>query len=279
MKMQDKRILLTGASGGLGRPLAKLLADQGAKLMVVGRNAESLQQLQQELSGGQVGSAPGDITDAGFRNQLALQIAESGGIDVLINLAGTNSYRVFEDEDPQQIEAMFQTNLIAPVLLTRALLPDMLQRGRGHIVNIGSILGSLGLAYFAAYSATKAGIQRFSEALRRELADSPLTVTYIAPRAVRTGINSDAVYEMAAATKMTLDEPDQVAEQILQAILAQCSEAYFGWPEKLFVRINGLFPGFIDRATAKQTRDTRRFADASAPSGSPKGRAGTSSAD
>jgi len=260
MDLKGKRVLLTGASGGLGRPLAGLFIARGVSLVVVGRNAESLQQIQQELEPGQVECVAGDITDASFREQLAGLVADSGGLDLLVNLAGTNTFRTFETEDPHQLEAMFQTNLIAPVLLTRALLPDMLQRGRGRIVNIGSILGSLGMPYFTTYCATKAGLQRFSEALRRELADSPVGVSYIAPRAVRTAINSDAVYKMAEATKMALDEPDQVAAQILQAIEKELDEAYLGWPEKLFMRINALLPGFIDRVTAKQTRETRRFA-------------------
>ncbi|MDF1817378.1 MAG: SDR family oxidoreductase [Immundisolibacteraceae bacterium] len=260
MEITNQRVLLTGASGGLGRPLAQLLINHGASLIVVGRNAASLEQLQQELAPGAVECVSGDITDASFREQLATQIAQSGGIDLLINLAGTNTFRNFEAEDPQELEAMFQTNLIAPVLLTRALLPDMLQRGRGHIVNIGSILGSLGMPYFTSYCATKAGLQRFSEALRRELADTPVGVTYVAPRAVKTAINSDAVYRMAKATSMTIDEPGPAAAQIFQAIEKELGEAYLGWPEKLFMRINALFPSFIDRATAKQSRETRRFA-------------------
>jgi len=258
--LNGKRVLLTGASGGLGQPLARLLSDQGANLILVGRSAESLDKLKQELATGQVETVVGDITDGSFREQLAVQQVESGGLDLLVNLAGINTYRNFEAEDSQQLELMFQTNLIAPVLLTRALLPDMLDRGRGHIVNIGSILGSLGMPFFTAYSATKGGLQRFSEALRRELADTPVGVTYVAPRAVRTSINSDAVYQMARATNMAMDEPAEVAAQILAAIEKQRSEAYLGWPEKLFVKLNALLPGFIDRATAKQTRETRHFA-------------------
>ena len=260
MDLKGTKVLLTGASGGLGQPLAGLLAERGASLIAVGRNLSSLEQLKQALAPAEVECVAGDITDGSFRQQLAQQINASGGIDLLVNLAGTNTFCNFEAEDPQQLEAMFQTNLIAPVLLTRALLPDMLQRGRGHIVNIGSILGSLGMPFFTAYSATKGGLQRFSEALRRELADSPVRVSYIAPRAVRTSINSDAVYKMAEATSMAMDEPAQVAVQILAAIEKQQGEAFLGWPEKLFVRINALLPGFIDRATAKQTRESRRFA-------------------
>ena len=265
MELTNKRVLLTGASGGLGRPLASLRVSNGANLVMVGRNAASLDQLKQDLAPPTVEWISGDITAAASREQLATQMARSGGLDLLINLAATNTFRNFEAEDPAELEAMFQTNLIAPVLLTRALLPDMLQRGRGHIVNIGSILGSLGLPYFTTYCATKAGLQRFSEALRRELADTPVGVTYVAPRAVRTAINSDAVYQMAEATNMAMDEPDAVATQIFQAINKECSEAYLGWPEKLFVRINALLPGFIDRATAKQNRETRRFAVDSSP--------------
>ena len=121
MDLNGKRVLLTGASGGLGQPLARLLSGQGANLILVGRSAESLDKLKQELATGQVETVVGDITDGSFREQLAAQQVEAGGLDLLVNLAGINTYRNFEAEDPQQLELMFQTNLIAPVLLTRAL--------------------------------------------------------------------------------------------------------------------------------------------------------------
>jgi len=154
-----------------------------------------------------------------------------------------------------------EINVLGPMLLTRAVLPTMLAQDSGRIVNIGSTFGSIGFAWFAAYSASKFALRGFSQALRRELRETGIEVTYIAPRAVRTAINSPAVYDMARAVNMNMDEPDQVAQQIIATLRKRNKECYFGFPESLFVRINALFPGIVDRATRKQNRTARKYAE------------------
>jgi len=151
-------------------------------------------------------------------------------------------------------------NLLAPMWLSRALLPAMQAQNSGHIVNIGSIFGSIGFAYFTTYSASKFGLRGFSEALRRELADTGIKVSYIAPRAVRTPMNNDAVMRMGEATKMNMDEPDAVVAKIIAAIETDKKDAYFGFPESLFVRINALLPRLVDGSVAAQNRIARAFA-------------------
>jgi len=99
----------------------------------------------------------------------------------------------------------------------------------------------------------------FSEALRRELADSPIKVSYIAPRAVKTSLNSKAVYAMAGQVKMNMDSPELVAKQIVDAIVQQRKDVFLGFPEKLFVRINALFPRLVDIATRSQNRLAKKF--------------------
>jgi len=151
-------------------------------------------------------------------------------------------------------------NLLAPMWLTRAMLPVMQEQNSGHIVNVGSIFGSIGFAYFTTYSATKFGLRGFSEALRRELADTGIKVSYIAPRAVKTPMNSDVVMRMGEATKMNMDEPELVVAKIIEAIESDKKDAYFGFPESLFVRINALLPRIVDGSLAAQNRITRAFA-------------------
>jgi len=153
-----------------------------------------------------------------------------------------------------------EVNAIGPMLFTRAVLPTMLEQNSGQIVNIGSTFGSIGFAWFSVYSASKFALRGFSQSLRRELAETGIEVSYIAPRAVKTAINSQDVYDMANAIKMNMDEPELVAKQIMTAIRRRKKECHLGFPESLFVRINAIFPGLVDRATRKQNREARRFA-------------------
>ncbi len=259
MNLNGKRVALTGAAGGMGRILARRLHEKGARLALVDANADAVIELAGELEGAQ--AAPADLSGAAGCALAASECEKLlGGVDVLINLAGLNSFRAFEDEDPARLDALMHVNLLAPMHLTRALLPGMIARGEGRIVNIGSIFGSIGFAWFTAYSASKFGLRGFSEALRRELADTGVGVTYLAPRAVRTPMNTDAVMRMGEATGMNMDDPEHVVGRIVEAIEKERKEAYFGFPESLFVRINAILPRLVDKALASQNRIARRFA-------------------
>jgi short-subunit dehydrogenase len=148
-------------------------------------------------------------------------------------------------------------NLIAPVILTQAVLPKMKARGRGHIVNIGSTFGAINFAHFATYSSSKAGLQGFSEALRREIDGQGIDVTYVAPRAVKTPLNTEKVMQFAAITKMNMDSPEYVVAKIIEAISARKKDVYIGFPESLFVRINAIFPAVVDKALVANDKKAR----------------------
>lgn len=259
MNLNQQRVMLTGAAGGMGSILARMMAAKGARLALVDANAEALQTLADELKGALV--VAGDLSTASGCEKIMSQVmAGLGGVDVLVNLAGIMSFCTFEDEDPARLELLMHVNLMAPMQLSRQVLPSMLAQGKGQIVNVGSMFGSIGFAYFAAYSASKFGLRGFSQALRRELADTPLVVSYLSPRAVKTPINTGPIMRMNEATKTNMDEPDAVAAMILEAIEKDRKEAYFGFPEKLFARINGVLPGLVDNGTREQNRIARDFA-------------------
>jgi short-subunit dehydrogenase len=143
--------------------------------------------------------------------------------------------------------------------LTRMVLPGMQVSGCGQVVNIGSIFGSIGFAWLAGYSATKFGLRGFSEALRRELDGSGIQVLYVAPRAVNTPFNSEAMYRMAEHVRMKRDEPGWVARRVITAMLDDRRDVYIGFPESFFVRINALLPRLVDRALRRQNREGRAF--------------------
>ena len=260
--MKGKRIILTGAGGGIGAHLAKLLSAEGARLCLTDINEQALQHVQQEIGRDAVYTLAANITIADDRQKIVDEmLREFGGVDILINAAGINPFGVFAKQDPGLIQKTIEINTLAPMLLARAVLPSMLEQNSGQIVNIGSTFGSIGFAWFSAYSASKYALRGFSQALRRELADSGVGVTYIAPRAVKTAINSQEVYEMAEAVKMNMDEPDAVAKQIVKSIRKGEKERHLGFPESLFVRINAILPGLVDKAVRKQNRKAKKHAE------------------
>lgn len=259
MNLQGARILLAGASGGIGGATARALAARGARLCLAGRRRDSLNALAEEIGNGAF-TVSGDIAaENGRRALVSGALNGFGGLDLLVNAAGVLDFVPFDDHDSGAVERIFRTNTIGPMLLTQALLPA-LRESRGRIVNVGSIFGSIAFPYFAAYSASKFALRGFSQALRRELADSGVGVTYVAPRATRTACNSEAVLRMGAATGMNMDEPAVVARALVRAVEKDKDEAYFGWPEALFVRLNAVLPRLVDRALRGQARTMARFA-------------------
>jgi len=259
--MENKRIILTGAGGGIGSELAGLLAEAGARLVLVDIDTQALADRRPAFDPDRVLVLGADVTAADARERIVREaLRRFGGIDVLINLAGINPFGAYAEQPAELVRRTLEINTLAPMLLTQAVLPTLLEQGGGRIVNVGSTFGSIGFAWFSAYSASKFALHGFSQSLRRELADTGIGVTYVAPRAVRTGINSARVYDMAKVVGMNFDEPGHVARRIFEAVRSGRKECYIGFPESLFVRINGLLPGLVDRALRRQNRRAREFA-------------------
>jgi len=259
MNIKNKNILLTGAAGGMGCLLAEALHARGATLALVDANADALKNVADSME--HAHAIVGDLSTA----EGCVAIAEAaqdvlGEIDILINLAGLMSFRCFEDESPAFMDLIIRVNLLGAMHLTRAILPGMLERDAGRIINVGSVFGSIGFAYFTAYSASKFGLRGFSEALRREVHDTHVKVMYVAPRAVKTPLNTGRIMRMGKATKMNMDAPERVVKRILHAIDNDRKEVYIGFPESLFVQINIRFPRLVDKVLAAQNRIARKFA-------------------
>lgn len=255
MNLSASRVLLTGAAGGIGRVLACELLNAGAHVLLVDRDLEALERAASLLSsaGGRFEIHGADLCSARDRAALCDKARHwHGGINVLINNAGLNPFALYEDIKPEQIDMTLAVNLQAPMHLCRDLLQHLKAQGSAAIVNMGSVFGSIGYPGYVAYSTTKFAIRGFTEALRRELADSNVSVQYLAPRATRTSINSPAVEKMNATLGVTMDPPERVAQELVALLARGQPSAVVGWPEKLFVRINALLPGIVDRAIRKQ---------------------------
>ncbi len=266
MKLKGKLILLTGASGGIGKAIARRLSAQGARLILVGRSTQQLNTLARELNvlANQGFVLQADITSRSGRDTIRTALlALQEPLDALINCAGVNLFGLLEDNDPEAIEQLINTNVIATILLTQLVQP-FVNINSGRIVNIGSSFGGLGYPGFSAYCASKFALRGFSEALRRELSDSQIQVAHLAPRATNTSLNSDAVYAMNRELGTAMDEPDVVAAQLeLMLTAKRMRDRNIGWPERLFLRINSIFPRIIDNALRGQLPIIRRHAQAS----------------
>ncbi|WP_349616610.1 SDR family oxidoreductase [Azotobacter salinestris] len=259
MQLSDCRGLITGASGGIGQALVVRLCEGGARLLLVGRHLEPLQALQQRYPA-QLEIVQADIAEAEGRQAVLAAARRFGGLNTLINAAGVNRFSLLEDHDEEGIAELIGLNVTATLQLTHRLLPLLRLQPRALVVNIGSTFGSLGYPGFSAYCASKFAVRGFSEALRRELADTQVKVLYVAPRATHTGMNADNVVAMNDELKVAMDDPQTVAAALAEAILREQEELYLGWPEKLFVRLNSLLPRVVDQALRKQLPVIQRFA-------------------
>lgn len=260
MVLAGRLIVLTGASGGIGRAIAQRLAARGAQLVLVGRTLDRLEALRDALpSSHRIVQA--DVATAAGRASVAAALDALGRpLDALINNAGVSRFSLLADAAPADIEAQIATNVTAPILLTRLVLPR-LHRVNGRIVNIGSSFGGIGHPGFSTYCASKFALRGFTEALRRELGDGAVQVAYLAPRATRTPLNDSAVDAMNAALGNAVDPPERVAAAVEAMLLAPAMhDRAIGWPERLFLRINAVFPAVVDGALRKRLAAIKRFA-------------------
>lgn len=255
MKAAEARVLLTGATGGIGRAVAAELLARGAAVLLSGRSPGQLAALSRELGRApalreRLHWHPADLDDpaalAGLRDA-----AIGWQVNVLVNNAGVASFGRLEQLDVDHLGQVLRTNLLAPMRLTQALLPWLRSRPRAQVIQVGSVLGRLGLPGYSVYSASKFGLRGFSEALRRELRGSSVRVQYLGPRSTRTAFNDRRVDAYHRATGTAVDEPPRVAAALAELLESGAAERFLGFPEKLAVRLGGLVPTLLDGAFDK----------------------------
>ncbi len=260
MSNHSYKALITGATGGIGQAMAKALAPHCKSLILQGRDPKKLAALKESLvlSHARVETLAGDLSDTDTVKQLLNLTQSMGGLNLLINNAGVSRFQSFEDQSPEDIGHLMQTNLLAPMVLTQALLP-LLKQEPSQIVNVGSTFGYLGFPGFSTYCASKFGLRGFSQALRRELSDTSVTVKYFSPRATQTSINTDAVVQMNQELGTHSDTPEWVAQEFIQFLSSQAWEKKLGFKESFFVFLNHLFPGLPDQAIGKQLPIIKKY--------------------
>jgi short-subunit dehydrogenase len=258
MRLEGKRTLITGAGSGIGRALALEASRLGMKVALCGRRAEALAETLSEMTpSGQHLRLRGDITDPAVRRGMRDYLwRQWGGLDVLVNNAGIIAVGPLACATDAEFEQMMATNVIAPLALTREMLPLLRRAMPSRVVNVGSMFGDIPYPLFAAYSASKFALRGLSIALRRELRAYGVGVTYAAPRATRTDA-ARVLDPLVEPMQMRMDNPAHVATQIWRAVAKDRDSIYAKGPERLFVLVQALLPRLVDRAIAAQMADKR----------------------
>jgi len=259
MDILKQRIILTGAGGAIGKALARELYHQGARLVLTGRNMVILEELQSEMPGVEILGT--DLSsDRGCSKIISFTTQTMGGIDILINLAGVGQFSQIEHHTAHDVNKLMSANLYAPIILSKLAIEIMLtQENACKIVNIGSILGSVGGAWHSVYAATKFGLRGFSESLRRELHDSNVSVSYVAPRAVSSHSNPEHVQKMMDKVCLVIDSPEVVAKKIISAIKHDKKEYHIGFLETLLTKLNVILPNLCDFFLKYVSRASKPF--------------------
>jgi short-subunit dehydrogenase len=250
-------VLLTGASGGLGNYIAEALVEKRVQLALVaypGVGLEALHQKVQKLGCKSIWIAA-DLRDSGERKRsLAKVRSELGEVDILINNAGVESTSAYDDLSEETICQMIAVNLEAPMVLSHMVLPGMLERKRGHIVNISSLAGRAGPAYQEPYAATKAGLIAFTYSFRATYRDTGVSASVITPGFVEAGIYSDlkAQTGFSAPAVLGTSKPQTVQRAVIRAIEKNLPEVIINaLPIKPLLLVNLLVPSLGEWLTHK----------------------------
>jgi short-subunit dehydrogenase len=214
MELSGRTALLTGATGGLGRAIAKALAGRGATLVLSGRKADALEALAAELPGSGHRIAPADLAEPGAAEALAAEVGEVDGLVANAGLPGTGRLPDFSAEE---LIGALRVNLEAPMLLARALETGMLERGSGHLVFVASLSGKSATPLSSVYNATKFGLRGFALGLRADLNPLGVGVSLVSPGTIReAGMYADS--GAAPIPGLGTGSPQQVGEAVVRAI-------------------------------------------------------------
>ncbi|MFO0876189.1 MAG: SDR family NAD(P)-dependent oxidoreductase [Gemmataceae bacterium] len=253
------RILITGASQGIGRALALEAAKQGAQVLAAARSADLLRELVEEgrTAGLTIHSVVADVTSVEDREAMVRAAREKlGGLDVLVNNAGIGATGHFCEANEDRLRKIFEVNVFGTTETTRACLPLLQQGNTPAILNVSSIAARCAIPARSDYSASKFAIQGFSEALRAELAKDGIDVIVVNPGLTQTNFSKNMLEQKA---RIQMDHlrgmtPEQVAIATLRALARGRNEVTLTLKGRLLVLVNRFFPWFVSIVTRKKVR-------------------------
>ena len=252
MNFTNQVVLITGASSGIGRCLAVDFAKRGAVVIGCGRSQERLDRTLNEVRRASPSSTmiPCDVGNRQEVQSMVVKVlADFGKIDILINNAGIGMRKPFAETSVDTIEEIMRTNYLGMVYCTHAVLPSMIARGSGHIVNISSVAGIIGTLNLSGYCASKFAMNGFSECLYYELKPLGIHVSVICPGPVRTDFNRAFAGTKPKAPGFLMLAPETVSRLVIRAIDAKKFEAIMPWSLALICRVARMAPALF-RAVA-----------------------------
>ena len=260
MKLRNCRALITGASAGIGREFARQLAAEAELLVLVARRAERLEELRGELGRAyphlRVEIHPADLAQEGdIRALLDWLKREELTIDLLVNNAGLGDLGAFATAEPEKLDQMMLVNMVGLTRMTRSLLPAMIARGRGYVLNVSSSASFLPIGNFAVYAATKAYVTSFSEALRSELRGQGVGVSALCPGPVRTEFTEvaqrSASSDPALGPEFVYVSVEDVVAAALRGVERDQAIVIPGWAMKAGMAIVRLTPRAVLRFASR----------------------------
>ena len=271
-ELRGKRVLISGASQGIGYALAVVAARRGCKVVAAARSGELLNQLATKVraAGGTITTVVADVTDAAGRAaMLAAAEREFGGLDVLLNNAGIGATGHFMETQPESLRQIFEVNVFAAAELMRDSLPLLKNGYQPLIVNISSVFGRRGYPARSLYSASKFAIQGLSDAVRAELSKDGIGVLVVNPGLTQTNFSRNMLERSARISldHQRGDTPERVAEATWNAAAADKAEVTLTPNGKLLVLVNRFVPWVFELFAAKKIR--RLFAAERTPPSSP----------
>ena len=255
--LAGQTVLLTGASGGLGTYMAQAFAARKVKLALVAHPGIDLEGLRKSFAdgGAQAVAVTSDLRDPVQRREMLATVrSQLGPIDILVNGAGVEFNSAYHELSEGQIGEVLSVNLEAPMILSRLVLPEMLERRQGHIVNISSLAGKSGPAFQEPYAASKAGLVAFTQSLRATYRGSGVSASVIVPAFVEAGIYArlKAKSGCAAPALLTGCSPEQVAQAVLRSIEGDVPEIIVNrYPIRPVLALSALSPRLGDWITAR----------------------------
>lgn len=254
MDWQGKVVWITGASDGIGAALARVLAAEGASLLLTARRREALDEVALSCAPAQVRVLPADLMDLDSLPALAAQAeAAFGRIDVLVNNAGISQRALALDTRVEVVQEIMTLNFFAPVALTRLVLPAMLERGTGTIAVTSSVAGHVGTPLRSSYCASKHAVQGWFDSLRAELHGTGVGVTILSPGYIQTDIAMKARTADGSQNgrrgkgNMRGLTAEHCAERMARALAQGKREIFIGGPEVVAVYLKRWAPGLIAR--------------------------------
>jgi short-subunit dehydrogenase len=257
--LHGRRILITGASGGIGRHLAELAAAAGARLILAARSADRLDELAHSLAAGGAEAVPvaADVTsEADRRRLLDTAVERLGGLDVLVNNAGVASFGHFADSSEAVLRQVMEVNFFAPAELIRRAAPLLMEGRQPAVVNVASMCGRRGVPAWSEYSASKFALCGLTEALRGELARFGIDVLLVVPGLTRSDLGRHLLRNTG---RMRIDfdagmAPERVADAILEALRRNRTETVLGRDARWILRVNRYLPRLVDALMARRVK-------------------------